>query len=299
MRKFKANIVSTDGSVLNLTDKERFPAPELLSIEDIFDLKNLNDTFRKENFSHYEFNGFAVPRVSDILAFCGNKDGIVKWAASIDTKEYYTIKNRALRVGSAAHEAIENYITGTYPKNVCVEILSTNSGKQLHGKGEIQQAITCFKNFIAWERNLNHYGMEIERVLGVETELVTPYFGGTFDLVLQVNGSIYLVDLKSSKRISYEYCIQTAAYYWAIINGYCPTIPYVNGTGIIRLDKYEEGKFNDLFFNTHIPYQYQSLQYYINAFIAYLNAFYHGKNAELEFIKDKKEYKHNYTLRGE
>ena len=161
MKKFKANIVSTDGSVLNLTDKELFPAPELLSIEDIFDLKNLNDTFRKENFGHYDFNGFAVPRVSDILAFCGNKDGIVKWAASIDTKEYYTIKNRALRVGSAAHEAIENYITGTYPKNVCVEILSTNSGKQLHGKGEIQQAITCFKNFIAWERNLKCMGKKI------------------------------------------------------------------------------------------------------------------------------------------
>ena len=59
MKKFKANIVSTDGSVLNLTDKERFPAPELLAIEDIFDLKNLDDTFRKENFSHYDFVWFS------------------------------------------------------------------------------------------------------------------------------------------------------------------------------------------------------------------------------------------------
>ena len=104
--KFKTNIISTDGSVLNLTDTEQFPAPELLSIEDIFDLKNLNDTYRKNNFGHYEFNGLSVPRVSEILAFCGNKDGIIRWAATVDSKDFYTIKNRALRVGSAAHQAI-------------------------------------------------------------------------------------------------------------------------------------------------------------------------------------------------
>ena len=105
--------------------------------------------------------------------------------------------------------------------------------------------------------------------------------------------------MKSSKKISYEYCVQTAAYYWAIVNGYCDSVPYVNGTGIVRLDKYEENKYGDLFFNTHIPYQYQALQYYINTFIAYLNAYYHGKNAELEFVKDKHEYKRNFTLRGD
>jgi len=296
--KFNGNIVGTDGSVLNLTDKDKFPAPELLSIEDIFNLKNIDESFRSRVFGYYTFNGFPVPRVSDILAYCGNKDGIIKWAASLDTKEYYKIKNIALRVGSAAHKAIEDYILGLYPSKTCLDILYDNEGKALHGKAEISQAVNCFKNFLAWERNLNHYGMEIEKVLDSEVPLITPYYGGTFDLVLQINGSVYVVDLKSSKRISYEYCIQTAAYYWAIVNGYCESVPFVNGVGIVRIDKYKENSFGDLFFNTHIPYQNQALQYYINTFIAYLNAYYHGKNAEAEFSKNKDAYNRNITLRG-
>ena len=117
----KSSIITEDDKLIDLSNTEEFPAPDLLPLQDIFELKNLDDTYRKDNFSSYNFHGFNVPRVSNILSFCGDKDSLIRWAANVEPKEYFKIKNRALRVGTAAHEAIEMYLRGNCDSKQCKE----------------------------------------------------------------------------------------------------------------------------------------------------------------------------------
>lgn len=67
-----------------------------------------------------------------------------------------------------------------------------------------------------------------------EHTLVCKYFGGTLDLLLEIDGKIYLVDFKTSNHSSYKHFLQLAAYRYMLretegIN--------VNGCIILMLDK--------------------------------------------------------------
>lgn len=260
-------------------DINNYPSLKMSKSDDVFGL-DIIEKYRKDSFDTYYFNGLPVPRVSEIIKKCINKEYLIWWAARVGSKNMMTIQNKATYVGTLAHRKIEHYIlTGEEDFK-----LST------FDESIIRQVNTSFKNFKLWLQRLNNAGYKLEKVIATELSVVCPYYGGTIDLVAQINGAIYIIDYKTSTKITYEYILQVCAYMWMINNGYSIKVPHVNGIGIVRIDKNKYGVHDDYFLNEFIPCQKQILDYNINAFISMVYSYYNLINAELQFDQYNERY---------
>ena len=110
------------------------------------------------------------------------------------------------------------------------------------------------------------------KVLGSEQELVCPYFGGTYDLLLEINGLVYLVDFKTSNHVSYKYYLQLAAYkYMLELKGY-----NIAGCIILQLNK-EEIQYTEyplIFSNPdHLNFINASLNTFLSLVYSYYNIY--------------------------
>lgn len=282
------NIIVTENGAKNITDKEEFPVIDIHELQDIFLINSISKEYREDNFDTYKFYDIPVPRVSNILKECIAKEYLMKWAASIGMKAMYSQQKKATTIGTIVHELIERHLTGNteeydYRKDVPTSYLYS-----------IEKA---FNNFLLWERNLNRLGYNIDAIIGTEMTVTCPYYGGTIDCIMRINGYNYIVDFKTSKSISFEYIIQTCAYLWIINNGYAPDIPLVDGISIIRIDK-QMSKFEDLFLNIHIPEQKIIIDQYIQGFGSLLYSYYNQINMKNLYSAYKKSYDFNNTLNG-
>lgn len=260
-------------------DINNYPSLKMSKSDDVFGL-DIIEKYRKDSFDTYYFNGLPVPRVSEIIKKCINKEYLIWWAARVGSKNMMTIQNKATYVGTLVHRKIEHYIlTGEEDFK-----LST------FDESIIRQVNTSFKNFKLWLQRLNNAGYKLEKVIATELSVVCPYYGGTIDLVAQINGAIYIIDYKTSTKITYDYILQVCAYMWMINNGYSIKVPHVNGIGIIRIDKNKYGVHDDYFLNEFIPCQKQILDYNINAFISMVYSYYNLINAELQFDQYNERY---------
>lgn len=265
-------------------NSSKYPCPETTEIREIYSMDYVTEEYRKNHFKTYSFKGIPVPRVSNILSECINKEFLVKWAASIGTEEMDRIRDRATTIGSVVHEMIETHLCN--PK-----ALSSLNKIKLNVAEEYKlPIITAYNNFIAWENNLHSMGYRIEEIIGVEIPVVCPYYGGTVDCIMRINGAYYIVDFKTSKSISYEYILQTIAYLWAINSGYSRKNISVDGIGIIRIDKEKENKFEDYFLNLEIPSQCRILEIFADGFFALLNSYYNLINVKGAYYDYKKQY---------
>lgn len=144
--------------------------------------------------STYEYvNGpdqYIVPRVSHILSLI-HEEYLMRWANGIGFrhKNYEEERSRAAEYGTVTHTAIDAYLNNKKPEE-------TNM---------------AFDGFIYWWDTINKEGNVVEIVAQEET-LVCPYYGGTFDLLVKINGWYYLVDFKTSSSVSYKHFLQLAAY---------------------------------------------------------------------------------------
>ena len=140
--------------------------------------------------SIYENDGTYVPRVSNILSML-HEEYLMKWANGIGFrhKDFEEERSRAAAYGTVTHNAIEAYLNNKDPE-------STN---------------LAFEGFLYWWNTINKEGNFIE-ILGQEETLTCPYYGGTYDLLLRINGRIYLVDFKTSNHVGYKYFLQLSAY---------------------------------------------------------------------------------------
>ena len=283
------NIIVTNNGAVSITDIEEFPAIDIHELQDIFLIPSINKKFREENFDTYTFYNVPVPRVSNILKECISKEYLMKWAASIGTKAMYAQQKKATTIGTIVHELIERYLNND---------VSEYDYKHKTPNSYLYSIEKAFNNFLLWEKNLNRQGYKIEKIIGTEIPVSCPYYGGTIDCIMRINGANYIVDFKTSKSISFEYIIQTCAYLWIINNGYVSNIPYVDGIGIIRIDK-QMSKFEDLFLNLHIPEQKIIIDQYIQGFGSLLYSYYNQLNMKNLFTAYKKSYNANKTLKGE
>lgn len=266
---------------------ENYPDMQIPSrLQDIFLLDNISDEYRSKNFDTYKFNGIPVPRVSNILKECISKEFLISWAARLGTQQYMIEKNKATTIGTRVHEMIENYLLTGNDLNLSYKIVPNY----------IKSVNIAYNNFKLWVDNINNLGYKIEKILATEQEVTCPYYGGTIDCIMKINGAIYIIDFKTSKQISYEYIIQTCAYMWLINNGFFPEISHIDGVGIIRVDKEKEGKFEDLFLNEHIPYQKEIIDQYIRGFGSLLNSYYNNINMKILFSNYKKSYNFEETI---
>lgn len=127
-------------------------------------------------------------------------------------KNFRKVSRKALDIGSAVHQAIECYLqTGEEPQNPSEQILS------------------AFLAFLEWKDSWQTFEP-------IKTEYTVYYpeehgYAGTLDLLVKLDGNVYVIDFKSSKGIYPEMRYQVAAYRAAVKDR--PVL----GCGILRLDK--------------------------------------------------------------
>ena len=151
--------------------------------------------------SQYHYNGIRVPRVTHILSAMCHDDYLIPWANAMGLYQhlkYDDIMAKATGVGSIVHEAIEDYIQ--HGRELDYSIVPEEY------KHQVYNSYSAFRSW--WSMiQLHNY-----KILMEEETIICQYYGGTLDLLLEVDGKIYLLDFKTSKHISYKYFLQLAAY---------------------------------------------------------------------------------------
>ena len=233
---------------------------------------------------YYEYGDKRVPRVTSILSQCENQEGLIRWAAGMGYKKYTFIKESSLEIGNIVHESIDHYLIDKYNYdkdfNINYDMVPDDYKNAVYNS---------FENFKLWEANLQSLGYRIEEVFGLEIPVVTPWYGGTIDAIFKINGAYYIIDFKTSKKISNSYLLQTSAYMYAVNNGYGPNI-HIDGIGIIRVDKTNYGIIDDLFLTSSDPMQSNIILNHISCFWSYLVAYYNTMSVNYQGDKYVKTY---------
>ena len=167
----------------------------------MFELTELNDynKYIRDNDTYY-FNNHPVPRVTEIIHKMIHEDSIAQWANSLGFKHqgYSKTLNEAAMLGTSVHHSIEMFLkTGEFDNHIEPSYM-------------INKFNNCISAFKAWYDiiNRNHK----VRVLSQETPLVCEYYGGTYDLLIEIDGKKCLVDFKTTNKVSYKHFRQLSAY---------------------------------------------------------------------------------------
>ena len=177
---------------------------------------SVNNLTEKERYVNIK--GRTVPSVTEIIHKMNHSDSLMFWANSIGLKgvKYANYMANASRFGTAAHKAIEDFI-----KN---KVKTTSN--------------IPFMGFMLWYENLITSGRQVE-ILGSEVNMTCLWFGGTCDMIIRIDGKVYIVDFKTSNHISTNYFIQLGGYKYLIereIN-----IQIDGGFIVLQLNKDEPG----------------------------------------------------------
>lgn len=149
----------------------------------------------------YYYNNIPVPRVTVILDQMLHEDGLMGWSNYIGyykKQKYKEVLERSSEIGTCVHESIESYIQNNIPLDI--NIIKKELAKEVNSA---YQAFLSYWN-ILMQNNV--------KVLMQEQKLICQYFGGTLDLLVEINGKIYLIDFKTSNHLNYKYFYQIAAY---------------------------------------------------------------------------------------
>lgn len=213
---------------------------------DLSDIKSISTPVKGDR---YTYNGENVPRVTEIISKMIHEDAIVQWANGLGFRHisYTETLNEAARIGTMVHSSIEHYL------------------KDEQDKIKEVPSLSAFKK---WWKTINE-GNRVE-ILGQEEKLVCPYFGGTYDLLLKINGVIYLVDFKTSNHVTYKYYIQLAAYnYMLKMQGI-----QIGGVIILQVSK-KSADYNEYVLNLSDPLQKDYFDLCERTFLALVYGYYH------------------------
>ena len=235
-------------------------------MSDILDLLDSMIIDKSKLESDYYFDGAKVPRVTKIISRCIHNDGLMYWANSIGFKHqsYSKTLNEAAKIGTQCHNNIDSYLDD-----------------QSHKAPEdiMWSARNAYNSFLKWFNDINSYAQV--KVLMHEQPLICKYFGGTLDGLYDINGKIYIIDYKTSNHVTYNYCLQVAAYIYMLretknIN--------VDGVIILQLSKKDVG-YNEYSLNFDNPIDYQYIRDCEQAFLAMVYWYYNLCNVENGFNK--------------
>lgn len=246
--------------------------PELIIVGDetLETLEGIDEN--REKWQTYSFNGVTVPRMSEILKAIIGRDYLINYA--LRCRDYYSESSQTLYIGTTVHEMIDRYLTVGE-----VDLSSFN----FMNDDILKKCMKAYTNFTRWYEDKIAEGYSIE-VLGIEKEVVCPWYGGTIDCIMKITDAnkiskTYIVDFKTSNKISMEYLIQTYGYMWAtkwyntnVVNEY----PDIDGIGIIRIDK-KYKTYHDLFISSG---DLNSIINIHNGFVSALYWFYHQINLD-------------------
>ena len=215
--------------------------------------------------NRYQYNGVNVPRTTEILSSMLHEDFLTVWANNLglyQKKKYKEELQNAANKGTYVHDAIENLLKN----NIELDLNTVVPGYQI----EVSCAYGSFKSW--WEiiskRNV--------KIIMQEQKLVCPWFGGTLDILIEIDGRVYLLDFKTSNHSSYKYFLQLAAYRYVLRNYYGIEI---YGCGVIKLDK-KEIRFEEFILDKSM-YDYEDFMSLCeNTFLSLVYSYYHRMQVE-------------------
>lgn len=198
-----------------------------------------------ESFRHqYKHNGEVIPSVTTVLSVI-NKPALISWASKMAVESiagqlepgvaYDEMQLQAiLEAGRIAHQKKKTDAgnMGTFIHNwVEKHIAGENPGMPVN-----EQMKKCVESFLEWENKYKVKFLVSEQMIYSRKFKYT----GKLDFICEIDGKLYLGDLKTSSGIYPEMYIQTAAYRYARTEEF-PDEKY-EGQLIIRVDK-ESGAF--------------------------------------------------------
>ena len=168
-----------------MTFKYSYPALERVEKNEMRFYKDANDDL--------------VPSVTTVLDATGDKSGITEWRRKVGPAQADAIVQESTLIGSAVHEAIENYLLG----KSWDEFTDDRSGY-------IAKSISS--KFISSCLN------GIDEVWGLESGLILDgLYAGTADCIGIYKGSPAIIDFKTAKKLKRkdwieDYFLQCSAY---------------------------------------------------------------------------------------
>lgn len=154
----------------------------------------------------YKIDGKRIPSVTTVLGLL-NKPLLVKWANNLGLEGINVTKyvNNLAQIGTLAHYFVECDCKNKDP------VLNDYSLEQ------IDTAKVSLKKWYEWTTTVNFEPLENELAL-THNQLK---YGGTIDILANVNGKKTLIDIKTSKSLYLEHFIQLSAYEELLMaNGY-------------------------------------------------------------------------------
>lgn len=212
----------------------------------------------------YIHNGIKVPRVTSILDKVINKPGLVEWANSLGFKHlgYHKVLNEAATIGTQTHNYIENYIKNDIKNTV-----------------EYKEVYSCVSAFHKWWEDINSkYKV---KVLGEEKKLTCPWFGGTYDILLDLDGEKILIDFKTSNQVNTEYFYQLAAYRYLINENYNYDI---DSCMILKFSKVD-GSYETVYIDLHTKNGMEFMSHCHDTFFSLVNAYFKICRTDYEYKK--------------
>ncbi|MDA9094403.1 preprotein translocase subunit TatA [Gammaproteobacteria bacterium] len=168
-------------------------------IENKYDYPSLERVDLERGRHYIDSTGTPVPSVTTILSGTSEKKGIEQWKRRVGEKEAERVIKESTDIGSAVHEAIEEYLHG----NEWDDFSETRTDL-------IAKSIT--KKFIS-------DGLKsIDETWGLEVGLILDgLYAGTADCVGLVKGVPSIIDFKTAKKIKRrdwidDYFLQGCAY---------------------------------------------------------------------------------------
>lgn len=150
--------------------------------------------------SGYKNEDTYVPRVTKIIQRCIHNDGLMYWANGLGFKHqsYSEVLNNAAKIGTQCHDNIDKFLDDNAhtPNNIMLE------------------AKNAYDSFHKWYNDVLSCA-DISVVMHEQT-IVCDYFGGTLDGLYKINDKLYLIDYKTSNHVTYNYCLQLAAYMYML-----------------------------------------------------------------------------------
>lgn len=237
----------------------------------IIDCLNEYDEYPSIKSSSYLYNGRKVPRVTEILSKMIHEEGLMNWSNYLGLYKRTKLKdelNRACSIGTVSHDNIEYYINHSIVDKLNIQ-------KSVNNRALIPIVNNVIESFKLWWEDISKNKIDI---IGIENQLICKWYGGTYDLLISINGKIYLVDFKTSNHITYKYFLQLAAYRY-ILNAQDFKI---SGCIILQLDK-NTPKFDEYYLNLDIPKYYNFMKMCTNTFLSLVYGYYNINTAEKEY----------------
>lgn len=140
---------------------------------------------------YYHLDGKKYPSVTSILKYYPKGETFYNWLKQNSDKSGEILKNAGIK-GTEVHQTIENWLINPSKTHYLTE----SNKKHLN---QFKIWLKCFKNI---------------KIIDIEKELINKQFeyAGTTDLIVELNGELWIIDFKTSKGLYTSHELQLSAY---------------------------------------------------------------------------------------